>query len=300
MGRLALYTTVYPGVERYLSTWYESVEAQTDSDFDIWIGVDGFTIEEVKKAMGSDLSAKWVMAAESDTPARIREKAIAQMVDEHSVVVFVDSDDVLKPTRVQAARSFLKEYDVNGCTMRIIDEKGAVVGKFFTPSDVKEVHSLLPKRNVFGLTNTAYRSHVLRRCLPIPKRCVLVDWYLITRAWASQACLSFDPKCRMIYRQYSDTMAPVLPPYTAHQILSATELVMGHYQCILSQISDSQVFYGAELESAFDYTAKFYSTIRNFNVTLDEYVEALNEIQLDHMWWACVAHPELEEIWMRN
>ena len=30
MPRLALYTTVYPGVERYLADWYASVRRQTD------------------------------------------------------------------------------------------------------------------------------------------------------------------------------------------------------------------------------------------------------------------------------
>ena len=38
--RLALYTTIYPGVEPYLADWIHSVDAQTDRAFDLWVGLD--------------------------------------------------------------------------------------------------------------------------------------------------------------------------------------------------------------------------------------------------------------------
>ena len=54
-GRLALYTTIYPGVERFLSTWYASVFAQTDHDFDLHIGTDRIEPHEVFSALETGL-----------------------------------------------------------------------------------------------------------------------------------------------------------------------------------------------------------------------------------------------------
>ncbi len=41
LKKVALCTTIYPGVEAYLPDWYRSVRAQTDRDFQLWVGLDG-------------------------------------------------------------------------------------------------------------------------------------------------------------------------------------------------------------------------------------------------------------------
>ena len=63
---------------------------------------------------------------------------------------------------------------------------------------------LLVRNNVMGLSNTAYRSDLLRRCLPIPTEAELMDWLLAVRSLALGARLQFDPEPRMWYRQYSN------------------------------------------------------------------------------------------------
>lgn len=298
MGRLALYTTVYPGVERYLSTWYESVVTQTDTGFDIWIAVDELTIEEVRTAVGQDLSAaKWVIAAKGDSPAQIRERAIAQMIDEYPAVVFVDSDDLLEPTRMEAARRALQRCDVNGCAMRVIDEDGSDLDIVFEPPDGEDSATILPRNNVFGLSNTVYRSETLRQCLPIPSECVLVDWFLITRAWNAEARLSFDRVPRMAYRQHAQNTARILPLFTQQQVLLATDLVLDHYKFVLNDIPELQTRRRIELENEYNRTRAFSISIRESTGILRQYVDTLNRMPSRHIWWSCVAHPELEEIW---
>ena len=65
--RIALYTTVYPGVERYLGEWWRSVAAQSDQDFDLWIGADGLDADGVYAAMGARPAAEWVFAEPGDS-----------------------------------------------------------------------------------------------------------------------------------------------------------------------------------------------------------------------------------------
>ena len=295
--RLALYTTVYPGIEKYLSAWYESVLAQTDRNFDIWIGVDGLDVNEVIAALGADPSATWVIAAKGNSPAQIRQKAIERMVKKYPAVVFADSDDVLEPTRVEAARKSLTWSDVSGCAMRIIDEKGYDLGIVLKPPEGQDIAGLLPRSNVFGLSNTAYRTHILRQCLPIPPECVLVDWFLITRAWALGARLDFDPTCRMAYRQYPLNTARVLPPFTPQYVILTTERILGHYALALENVPELQPQHRVELEAARNLVKAFYESIRDSLGMLDQYVQVLNQLPLHQLWWSCVAHPKLENIW---
>ena len=76
-----------------------------------------------------------------------------------------------------------------------------------------EPEMCFPRNNVFGLSNSAFRSDLLRRCLPIPADAVLVDWFLATRAWLMGARMAFDPEVEMDYRQYGGNMARVGPPF---------------------------------------------------------------------------------------
>ena len=66
---LALYTTIYPGVEPFLLDWFHSVQSQTDNDFDLWIGLDALDIVAVEQALGGQPRATWVRAESGDTPA---------------------------------------------------------------------------------------------------------------------------------------------------------------------------------------------------------------------------------------
>ena len=106
--RLALYTTVYSGVERYLAPWYRSVQAQTDVDFDLWISVDGLRPDAVAHAIGEAPSARWLEARPGDSPAQLRTTALQRLVTTYPAVVFVDSDDIMHPSRVGAARIALR------------------------------------------------------------------------------------------------------------------------------------------------------------------------------------------------
>ena len=294
--RLALFTTVYPGVERYLAPWYDSVQTQTDRDFDLWIGTDGLTPQAVTEAIGVAPAASWLEARNGDTPARLRTAALERLVSEYSGVVFVDSDDVLHASRVAAAREGLRQHDVTACALQIIDADGHDVGAVFGP-DGADLEALLPRHNVFGLSNSAYRSTVLERCLPAPDECILMDWLLVTRAWAAGASLGFDGTPRMAYRQYAANVARVLPPFAPRHVLQAAERVLNHYRCVLDPAWSMPPVHRDRLERAQRTVQAFHRTITGSAVTLARYVDALNRLPPRYVWWWCVAHPELEDVW---
>ena len=296
-GQLALYTTVYPGVEKYLLGWYRSVLEQKDQDFDLWIGVDTINTADVANVLGEAPNCHWVIGETGDTPAQIRNAAIQTMVDKYPAIIFVDSDDHLLPTRVESARKYLASYDVIACAMSLMDKEGNDLGQRFGPPEYRHPNNQPPyplKTNVFGLSNSAYRSEVLIRCLPVPMYCTLVDWYLATCAWTSGAHMFYDPDCQMRYRQYRDSPTRVTQPFSSIQILHATRLVLEHYDCILKDSPVRSPTHRQELQEARQDVLLFRKKILSSEATLHQYSNALNHLEMDHIWWESVAHPALE------
>lgn len=297
IDRLAVYTVAHPGVSPYLAQWYRSVLAQTDNDFDLWVSVDSLSPEEFVDALEVEPSALNILVARDLSPAQLRQEAIQMLVEDYSAIIFVDSDDLLYPTRVESARTALQSHDLVGCALRIINEEGHELGIVFAPAVEENIESLLPRYNIFGLSNTAYRSATLRQCLPIPADCVCIDWLLATRAWAIGADLHFDRVPEMAYRQYSANTARVLLPFTTEQIVKSAERVLNHYHCVLSNGWELPVAHKSIIETAGDRAESFHRAMTESPSTLNRYVEALNEMDPQYIWWWCVAHPNLEEIW---
>jgi glycosyltransferase involved in cell wall biosynthesis len=292
--KTALYTTFYPAAKPYLQAWADSVAAQTDKNVDLWIAVDNI---ETSDLVLPDTKTHWLHANPDDTPASLRQRAFEEIIQDYDVVIFVDSDDVLLPNRVMVAKDFLKSYDVYGCALNLIDTNGKDTGQIFSSSRT-DWTNLLSNYNIFGLSNTAYRTETLAKCLPFPDDTVLVDWLLISRALEYKAHLYFDQTPHMLYRQYSNNTAKVLPPYTPSNIKRATELVLQHYE-LLEEGKRGRGEEGklrAHLEQRLLEVQQFSANIADSDV-LARYTEALNALKPVFLWWECVANEELIGIW---
>jgi hypothetical protein len=297
---LAVYTTIYPGVESYLVDWYHSLRQQTDQGFQLWIGLDKLGRRSVQEMLGSDLKANWVVASEGTTPAQIRQRALARIVETCSAVVLVDSDDLLGPSRIAAARSALQTSDLAGCALCLIDQHGNDLDSTFDLPPQLEPDDVFPRNNVFGFSNSAFRSDLLRRCLPIPATAVLVDWFLATRAWLLGARLTFDRVPRMGYRQHPTNTARVRFPINREQVISDTGLVQRHFQFLLAEPTpDFVVDRYVALRRVIEDVEEFNQRIVLQPTLLERYVEALNGLHLPPLWWSCVAYPALRHMWSR-
>ncbi|KAF1076908.1 hypothetical protein [Methanogenium sp. MK-MG] len=296
-NKSALFTTVYPEGAKYLNDWYSSVNHQDTSEFDIWIGCDRLSIEEAQNAMGGRIEATWIIRNDNELPIQFRERAIRKMIDQYSGIIFVDSDDILEPSRVSSAQNALEHCDAYGCSMCIIDESGNDLSIEFNRPPNVEISDLLLRNNIFGLTNTAYNSETLKKCLPFPQNCVLLDWFIATMAMNNNAKMFFDDIPKMKYRQHSANTAPVLPPFSNQQILYATELVLQHYDIVLKNIPKLNHLFKSKITFAKNDVLTFYNSMIQSKEKLDEYTKRLNKLPAKHIWWSCVAHPDLEELW---
>ncbi|MGA2730544.1 MAG: hypothetical protein ABSE96_22240 [Terracidiphilus sp.] len=300
--KLAVYTTIYPAVLKYLPEWYQSVEAQTDPDFELWIGLDALDQADVESTLGCQIKARWVQAPANSTPAQVRDLALTQVSSAGCDVVLVDSDDILHPSRVTAARQELQMSDLAGCALNIVDESGQPLGSEFNFDSALKLSQILPGNNVFGFSNSAYRCELLERCLPIPKDAVLVDWYLATRAWLFGAELSFDHYVRMKYRQYEANTARVRLPFRPDQILSDSVLVRRHFQLVLASGGEEHFLPGrwAEFLRVARDIEQFERYINRSQANLNAYLESLNRAVKQPIWWTSVAYSSLAHIWKQE
>ena len=301
-AKLAVYTTIYPAVLKYLPEWYKSVQAQTDQDFELWIGLDALEPADVENSLGCHVEARWAPAPANATPAQVRDLALTQLVTAEYDVILVDSDDILHPSRVSAARRELRTSDLAACALKIVDESGQSLGSEFNLDPAQEPSQILPGNNVFGFSNSAYRCELLERCLPIPEDAVLVDWYLATRAWLFGAKLSFDHDARMNYRQYGANTARVRLPFWPDQILSDSALVRRHFQLVLTSGGQERFLSGRWaqfLRVAHDFE-QFERYINRSPANLNAYLESLNRVVKQPIWWTSVAYSPLAHMWKQE
>lgn len=296
--KVAVYSTVYPGAEMYLPDWYRSLRAQSDGDFRLWIGLDGIGPKSVEEIVGTRIEATWVHSQPGDTPTQIRQRALEQIAKTYDVLVLVDSDDILHETRVAAAREAMKSADLIGCALSLVDQQGNELGQALNLPSGTTIEELLPRHNVFGFSNTAYRSELLLQCLPVPVDVSLMDWYLATKAWLMGARISFDPIARMNYRQHETNVARVRFPISSNQVAQDTESVRRHFQFVLS--ADPGGFQTGKLAQVKRVAAEveeFYKIVVTEPSKLLCYVQALNSLNPAPLWWVSVAHPELRSMW---
>lgn len=297
---ITLYTTIHPGTRPFLKEWYESVRAQTDSSFDLWVGIDGVTVEETCTIVGEDLEARWIEAKDNDTPAQVRERAWRALIPKTDAVVMVDADDVMHPERVEAAGRQIRHHDGVGCSLQLVGEKGESLGHKMPPETCSSAERALPQYNIFGLSNTTYRTDVLKRSLPIPSDVILVDWYIATMAWLRGDDLAFDRSVRMDYRQHEDSTLSVLPPFTPEDIRTATDVVQNHFKRVIQNIPSET------LDGRLGVLQRARKRISNFADQISDaewlryYTRHLNQTAPTPLWWACVAHPSLDSLWKKT
>jgi hypothetical protein len=297
---IALYTTIHPGTRPFLKEWYGSVRAQTDSSFDLWVGIDGLSVEETCAIVGEELEAQWVEAEDNDRPAQVRERAWRALIPKTDAVVMVDADDVMHPERVEAARRQIRHHDGVGCALQLIGEKGESLDHRMPPESFSSAERALPKYNIFGLTNSTYRTGVLEIILPIPSDVILIDWYIATMAWLRGDDLAFDRSAGMDYRQHEDGTLSVLPPFTPEDIRTATDVVQNHFKWVLQNIPSETIHDRLEvLRRARTRVNSFADQISDAE-WLRSYTRHLNQTAPTPLWWACVAHPSLDSLWKKT
>ena len=230
MSGLAVYAVIYPAALRFLAPFWASLSPQLPGVDAVYLSLDGVAPDTVRAVTGKHPTVRLLQAAPGASPATIRSNALAHLAH---------ADDILLPGRLSAAAAALESADVYGSAMQVVDELGEPVGGAVfapTPSQVESIGSgttLLARVNVFGFSNSAYRAATLLDCLPVPDDTVMMDWLVASRAYLAGATPAFDLRPRMLYRQYGENTAGVLPPFGSERVVRDAGRVAVHHAKLL-------------------------------------------------------------------
>lgn len=290
-------STLYPAMMPYLSDFLESLDAQSDPDFDLWLGLDDIEPQKIGPLVNrADVQ---FLESQNESIATFRQRFLGMLCGEYEAVILVDSDDLLLPNRVSRAKLALQTFDVYGCALRLIDQAGIDLNLVFNYNGQGLWEKDLSRLNIFGFSNSAFRSHVLEQCFPIQPEVVLVDWLVISSAVATGATVTFDREPQMSYRQHLQNTAAVRAPFSTDQILSAVKLVVDHYR-FLNEVMDRKnirhEIFSNNIQNRQQDVMEFAAAMQNHDRLL-RYTDRINQIQSVYCWWEMIAHPGLESLW---
>lgn len=294
---LAVFTTFYPEGRKFFPDFIHSLANQSDNNYHLIIGLDRIDALELDFLEKIIVPKVIIESQKGESPVSLRCRALELLIDQYDGVIFIDSDDILCPSRIEAARKMLEKDIVYGCAMRIIDENGNYLSKDFQYPYNNRIASEIPLMfNIYGMTNTAYSSSILKKCLPISDDVKILDWYLATKAWILGASFQFDRIPRMNYRQYGNNIAKVIPPFSGKYISFIVELLIDHYNQIINIPNMQKKYYKMFLSQIKD-LSNFKVYVINDKDTFKKYLDQLNSMQKSHIWWDFIMDPELDYLW---
>ena len=293
---LAVFTVVYPAAMPFLPDLLAGLAGQDDDRFTLIVALDLVDPEHFATLAGGFDLPEMEIHAVSGTPLEIRNEVLLGVCRRFSAVVLQDADDVPRSARVATQRAALGEADVTASALALVDVRGRALHRNLQVPR-RAVEEFLPRMNIFGFGNSAYRSEVLAECLPAPASVRAMDWYVATRAHLSGATLLTSDAVVADYRQHDASAAPVLPPLTIAEVNHGLRVSLDHVASIAREAGPEA---SAWVAPRFDELQRFERWIRRDERHGLSYLEALNARE-DRVfaWWEYVAAESLEDMWWR-
>lgn len=291
---LAVFTVIYPAAMRYVPELLAGLAEQSDDQFTLVVALDLVEPSHFASLARHIALPDIEVHVVGGTPVEIRNEVLLDLCQRFSLLLLQDADDVPRPERVATQRVGLREADVIGSALALVDENGRSLHRTLRPPS-RPIDTFLPRMNVFGFGNSAYHSEVLVDCLPVPRSLQAMDWFVATRAHLAGAVLKTSDVVIADYRQHGASAAPVLPPLTVDDL----ELGMAVSRTHLSSIGS------VATAGASSWVAPRLAELQRFERWLrkDErngsyYLDTLNR-QHDRVfaWWEYVASESMEYLW---
>ena len=207
--KTAVLTVVYEEVQSYINDFMNSLQKQTDTNFDLIIINDGFNQLE-KFVSRFNINSRILHFKTSFVGTR--KQGIRWLKEEgYDTVVFADSDDYFNWQRVELTKKLLINYDLVCNELILFGEN--ISGIMPMASSRFYDGQLLTLKNIYhgnimGMSNTGAR---LKCILPlidiIPDDVVAFDWILYSLALLKGCTCVFTNKAKTYYRQHSNNIA---------------------------------------------------------------------------------------------
>lgn len=247
--KIAFLTTIFPMDNAYLYDFFNSLQKQTNKNFDVIVVNDGYENLEQFKRKFNDLSI--IELPHSDTPAKNREFGINYIRENsYDVLIFGDSDDYFDANRIQLSIELLNSFDIVVNDLTLFDGKNGIYNKKYISNRIKDSSNIeldfIKDKNIFGLSNTAVNVSILDN-IHFDKDLIAVDWYLYSTLLLRNKKAIFTNKTITYYRQYENNTIGI-GPLTMDTILKGISVKSKHYSSLQEEYKPFAILHKYMLE----------------------------------------------------
>ncbi|MCP4323277.1 MAG: glycosyltransferase [Psychromonas sp.] len=230
--KTAVLTTIYPMDRQFIVDFFESMQAQSYTAFDIVVVNDGFEkFNEIKrkfpKLQITELPAVGCIAKNREQLLQFAKR------NNYQTVILADSDDTFTKNRVSVCLKALQHTDIVVNDLSTIQSGMVLNDKIYSQRLAN--HSVITlgfitDKNIFGLSNTAINlQKVPLDLLSFPNELIAVDWYFFSLLLLNGLSASFSNDCVTYYRQHEKNTIGIalINQSVIKKIISTKEI---HYQ----------------------------------------------------------------------
>jgi glycosyltransferase involved in cell wall biosynthesis len=278
---------IYPGVEFFLSEYINSIDNQTDTNFDLLIVNDGVT-EETKNRFGK---VKWVNISQKTSPASIRQYIYNYAKNnKYNNLIFSDTDDFFSENRIEIVKDLLKKYDFVCNDITLINNKSEVLKdsfltEYFNDKEISSVDLLLDK-NLIGLGNSAIRLNNNLK-IEIPGKIIAADWYLYSVLLLNNAKGVFTESTITYYRQYDENLVGIIKKVDEQILERSLNVKMLHYEELRRYCKKIKSSYESIYAQKWNDLAELKEALQNEKLRL-RYINTINAnfSKTYNGWWS--------------
>jgi len=230
--KIGVLTVAYKVAGNYLGEYVDSLRAQTDQDFELFIVDDDSGLAgELRRC--EDLTVH-VLPSEG-APASLRKQGIRWCAREGcDFVIFADADDCLNQNRIEVLRNALIFYGSDIVVNELIafgshcHENVPLIGARYG-SGLPVAECDIKHYNFMGLTNSAVKLDSIVECLDcIPDDSLAFDWDFFAIALSGNRTAVYTSDTSSYYRQYGNNDASIFD-WSDERIVRGVEVKRRHY-----------------------------------------------------------------------
>jgi glycosyltransferase involved in cell wall biosynthesis len=267
--KTAFLTTIFSTEEQYLYDFFDSLQNQTNTNFDVVVINDGYKdFEKIKTAYKQSLNI--LEYQYSNTPAKNREYGINYCIENcYDVLVFGDIDDFFAENRVEKSIEFLAWNDIVVNDLSLFDQDGVYEKMYISKRIENRTHinvDFIKDKNIFGLSNTAILLKDIKK-IEISDDLIAADWYLFTLFLLKNKKAIFTNETETFYRQHKDNIVG-MKKLSKEALQRGIDVKSKHYR----QFANVTNFFDKEL-----------LRVENKNMSFDNKKEIKNPL-----WWELI------------
>lgn len=205
MEQTAFCSVIFPANLIYLSDFLDSLEAQTDPNFEVLLFNDG--VPNLNDFIKNRTLRLKIITMEGSI-FEVRKKLFAYLKESNfEKIIFGDTDDYFSENRVEDCKKSLDMFDVLANDLILVDkDKKYISGPYW--ANRAELYNTITiesikKYNFFGLGNTAIRQKTLPNEIDFDTSLVALDWYFFSILLKNNWKAGFTSNSFTYYRQHN-------------------------------------------------------------------------------------------------